>query len=186
MLRRDPRRKAIVEHPMEIQRTQVSPEALIEYFDNRQRILSGVRSVFVWNMDEIGHADWPDTHSNIVYVPHDYLHATVPIGVNRMEKRIIIIGCICADGSYAKPMMIIPRHTVDTDLTLLGISDRNCHICYQANGFIDRELFKYWFGQIFVPEIEQRRKMTNYSCPTVLILDGRSAHDVFTELPNAW
>jgi hypothetical protein len=130
MLRRDPRLKAIVGHPMEIQRAQVSPEALIEYFDNHQRILSGVWGEFIWNMDEIGHADWPDAHPDIVYVPRDYSHPTLPIGVNRMVKRITLIRCICADGSYAKPMMIITHHTVDAEFTLLRISDRNCHICH--------------------------------------------------------
>jgi hypothetical protein len=71
MLRRDPRLKAIVGHVMEIQRAQVFPEALIEYFDNLQRIHSGVRSEFAWNIDEIGNADWPDAHPDIVSVPHD-------------------------------------------------------------------------------------------------------------------
>jgi hypothetical protein len=88
-----------------------------------------------------------------------------------------LIGSICADESSAKPMMIIPRDTVDIDLTLCGVSDRNCHICHQAHGFIDRELFEDWFGEIFIPEIEQRRKATHYSGPSVLILDGCSAHD---------
>jgi hypothetical protein len=117
MLRRDPRLKAIIGHPMEIQRAQVSPETLIEYFDNLQRILSGVRSEFVWNMGETGHADWPDAHPDIVYVQHDHSHPTVPISANRTGRRITIIGCICADGSYTRPMMIIPRHTFDADLT---------------------------------------------------------------------
>jgi hypothetical protein len=167
----------MVGHPMEIQRVQVSPEALIEYFDNLQRILSRVQSEFVWNMDEIGHADWPHAHTDIVCVSHDYSHPTVPIGVNRTRKRITLIGCICVDGSYVKSIMIIPHHTVDTDLTLLGISDRNCHICHQVNGFIDREPFEYWFDHIFVPEIEQGWKITNYSGPIVLILYGCSAQD---------
>jgi hypothetical protein len=113
MPRRNPTLKAIVGHPMEIQQVQASPETLIEYFDNLQRILGGVRRVFVWNMDEIGHADWPDAHPDIVYVQHDYSHPTVSIGVNRTGKRITLIGCVCADGSSVKPMMIIPCHTVD-------------------------------------------------------------------------
>jgi hypothetical protein len=74
MLRRDLRLKAIGGHPMEIQRAQVSPEALSEYFDNDQRILSGVPSESAENMDEIGHADWPDAHPDIVYVLPDYSH----------------------------------------------------------------------------------------------------------------
>jgi hypothetical protein len=74
-------------------------------------------------MDEIGHANWPNAHPDIVYVKHDDSRPTVPISVNRTGKRITLIGCICADRSYAKPMVIIPPHTVDTDVTLLKILD---------------------------------------------------------------
>jgi hypothetical protein len=48
-----------------------------------------------------------------------------------------------------KPMVVIPRHTVDEDLPLLYASEWNCHIYHQSSGFIDRELFERWFTEAF-------------------------------------
>jgi hypothetical protein len=101
----------------------------------------------------------------------------VPVAVSRPGKRITLIGCICPDGSFATPVLIIPRHTTDPDLTLFGVSDRNCHGCHQSNGFIDRKLFEWWSAEIFIPEIGQRRGKYHYHGPALLILDGCTAHN---------
>jgi hypothetical protein len=105
-------------------------------------------------MDEMGYAEWPDAHPDIVYVPRSYTLDTVLIAVSRMGKRITLTGCICADGSFATTMLIILRHTTGSELTMFGVSDRNCHVRHQSNSFIDRELFEWWFVEIFIPEIE--------------------------------
>jgi hypothetical protein len=177
ILLRDPRLRPTVGQTMEQQRAKISAEIVTENFENLQHVLNGIGSELVWNMDEISHMDWPDAHPETVYVPHDYMDSTIPIGVSRTGKRITLIACICADGSYAKSMVIVPRHTIDADLALFGVSDCNCHICHQQNGFIDRELFEWWLGQIFVPEIERRRVRTPYDGPALLLLDGCSADD---------
>jgi hypothetical protein len=107
MVLRDPRLRPSVGQPME-QRAEVSAEIIAEYFENLQHVPNGIRSEFMWNMNEIGHADWPDAHPETVYVPHAYMDSTSPIGVSRTGKQIALIACICADGSYAKPMVIGP------------------------------------------------------------------------------
>jgi hypothetical protein len=160
---------------MEIQLSHVSAGTITEYFNDMEHILNGISSEFVWNMDEIGHADWADAPPDKGHVPHDYMDVTVPIGIGRTGQRITLIGCICADESYTKPMMIILRHTIDADLALYGGSDRICHICHHPKGFVDREVFEWWLGQIFVPAIEQRGNSSLRS--RLLIFDGCGAHE---------
>jgi hypothetical protein len=63
-----------------------------------------------------------------VSVPDDFDADQVPIPVNRAEKRITLVACICLDGSFTKPMVVIPRHPFDNDLLLLSVSESNCHI----------------------------------------------------------
>jgi hypothetical protein len=116
---------------MEQQRAEVSAEIIAEYFENLEHVLNGIRSEFVRNMNEIEDADWPNAHAETVYVPHDDMDSTIPIGVNRTGKGMTFIACICADGSYVKPLVIVPRHTIDADFALCGVSDCNCHICHQ-------------------------------------------------------
>jgi hypothetical protein len=176
MLLRDPRLRPIVGQPME-QQVEVSAEIIDEYFENLQQVLNGMRSEFVCNMDEIGQANWSGVPPETVDVPHDYVNSRIPIGVSRTGKLITLIACICAGRSYDKLMVIVPRHTIDADLTLFCVSDCNCHICHQQNGFIDQEVFEWWLGLIFVPEIERRRVRIHYDGPALLLLDGCSAHD---------
>jgi hypothetical protein len=111
-----------------------------------EHILHGIPSKFVRNIDEIGHADWPNAHSDTL--------VAVPIGIGRTDQSIVLIGCIYANGSCTKSMTTIPVHAIDSDLALLSVSDGNCHICHQPNGFTDAEFFGARFGSFFVPEIE--------------------------------
>jgi hypothetical protein len=162
---------------MEMLRTQLSLESVAEYFTSLATVLDGIPTSFVWNMDEFGPSDWLDAQANTVYNPSDCSTDIVPVAVSQTGKRIILIGYICGDGSHAKPMVIISRHTVDLDLTLLGVLDRNWHICHRPNRFIDRALFERWFVNIFLKEIAERRPESHYDGPAMLIIDGCTAHD---------
>jgi hypothetical protein len=173
---RDERLKYVIGLPMELQHSGVSPDEILQYFDKLSIVFDGTPSGFVWNMDEFVHAEWPNTHPDIIYVLPDHTVYTAPIAVSRTGKRITVIGCICADGSFATPMLIIPRNTTDPDLTLFEVSDRNCHLCHQSNSFIDREPFEWWFAKKFSPKIEQRRGKHHYHGPALLILGGCTAH----------
>jgi hypothetical protein len=145
---RDQRLKPVIGQLMEILRTQSSPESIAEYFPSLVTVLDHIPISFVWNMGEIGHADWPDAHADTVYASFDCSSDIVPIAISSTGKYITLVGDICAAGSYPKPTVILPPHTVDLDLTLLAVSDRNCHICHQSNGFIDREPFERWLVNI--------------------------------------
>jgi hypothetical protein len=60
-------------------------------------------------------------------------------------------------------MVVIPQHTVDIDLRLLGVSDSNCHICHQPSRFIDRQLFEEWVTAIFLKELKSKQEAMEYS-----------------------
>jgi hypothetical protein len=117
------------------------------------------------NMDELGHADWPDAHPDAVYVPIEFEADLVPIPVSWTGKRITLIGCFCADATFLKPVLIIPRHYVDAALKLFGISQANCDILHQTNGLIGHEIFEHWVMEMFVSEMTKQREKTRYECP---------------------
>jgi hypothetical protein len=152
-------------------------DAIIKYFWTLRNTIDNGPAGFVWNMDEIDHSNWADAHPETVYLPGDFPADQVLIPVNRAGKRITLVGCIRLDGSFMKPMVVIPRHTVDKDFPPLGVSDSNCHTCHQRNGFIDRELVNQWFKEIFLSEVKAKREVTGYSGPAFLVLDDCTAHD---------
>jgi hypothetical protein len=142
-LERDQRIRTCPGRPMETHRVQVTNEAPMEYFLMLPDAIDDIPATFIWNMDEIGHSDWADAHREAVYVPHDISADHIPVTVSRTGKRSTLVGCICLDGSFMKRMVVIPRHKVDEDLPLLGVSEWNCHICHQSSGFTNRELFDH-------------------------------------------
>jgi hypothetical protein len=93
---------------MEDKRMQVTNEQLMEHFH------------FVFNMDEMGHQDWADRRIKTCYVSLEVKENQVYVPVSCAGKRITLVACIAANGSYLKPMIVIPRKTVDRDLFLLG------------------------------------------------------------------
>jgi hypothetical protein len=42
---------------MELQRARVSTDEILQYFDMLSIVLDGTSSNFVWNINEMGHAD---------------------------------------------------------------------------------------------------------------------------------
>jgi hypothetical protein len=76
---------------MELQRVQVDPDAIAADFSSLQQVLEAIQT------------------------------SSVPIPENRPGKRITVVAAICADGTFTKPMVIIPRHKIDADLQLFGV-----------------------------------------------------------------
>jgi hypothetical protein len=56
---------------METQRVQATTEAHMEYFLILPDAVDNIPIMFIWNMDEISHSDWPDAHPETVSVPGD-------------------------------------------------------------------------------------------------------------------
>jgi hypothetical protein len=91
-LQRDQRSRTCPGIPMEAQRVHVTPQALMEYFPIQRNTIDGVPIPFIWNMDEIGHFEWADSHPETVYVPSDSTVGQVPIPVDRAGERITLGG----------------------------------------------------------------------------------------------
>ena len=171
--------KIIVGEPMEEARTTISREEISNYFRELKEILKNVPVSLVFNIDEAGEDDYVDTHSFNVVVPLDYEGTRIAIPVRRESKRATLVHCISADGTCTKPLLIIPRKTVDSTL-LKRINCNNVYIKHQTKGFANTELIKFWIEEIFFPTVEakmeEERKRSGYNGHAVLILDGFSCH----------
>jgi hypothetical protein len=176
ILHRDPRLKTCTAHPIDERRLQVTDDQIQEYFANLLAAVSGAPAHFVFNMDEMGHQAWADAHDVICFVPRDVEEPTVSYPVSRTGKRITLIACIAADGSYLRPSLIIPRKTFDDELLLFGFTPEKVEIYSQTHSFIDIEIFNDWFRDSFIPELVARRQRFLYTGPAFLIVDNCTAH----------
>jgi hypothetical protein len=121
----------------------------MKYFPNPRNAIGGIPIPFLSNMDDIGHSKWADSRPETRDLPGDLTASQVPIPVDRAGNGVTILGCICLDGSFTKPMVVILRRTIDNNLQLLGVSHFSCHLRHQSNGFIDRILVEEWLEKTF-------------------------------------
>ena len=110
------------------------------------------------NVDEAGEDDYCDLHSYQVIVSQDYTESSIEIPVRRDSKRSTLIHTIAADGTYLKPLLIIPRKTVDSSI-LKRLTSNNISIHHQQKGFANTEIIAKWLQEDFFPEIRRRREI---------------------------
>jgi hypothetical protein len=176
ILARDPMIKSCTAIPIETKRAEVTVEQIQEHFERLSANLSGVPAHFVFNIDEMGHQEWADATQKVCFVPVSHTEKQVYYPVPRMGKRITLLACVAADGSFLKPTVIIPRKTYDEDLYLLGMTPEKVKLYSQENGYVETSIFNDWFKNIFVPEIERRRDVYSYNSLIYLMLDNCSPH----------
>jgi uncharacterized protein YjhX (UPF0386 family) len=79
-------------------------------------------------MDEMGHQEFADAPIKTAFIPADARDKQVYYPVSRTGKRITLIACIAADGSYLKPALIIARKTFDDELVDYGYTPEKLDI----------------------------------------------------------
>jgi hypothetical protein len=136
-------------------------------------------------MDEMGHQVWSDAIDTVCFVPNDENLSVVYYPVAREGKRITLIACIAADGSYMRPALILARKTFEDEVLETGLTRRKLELYRnQPHSFINTEIFEDWFQDTFCPELRERRRLFNYDGPAFLLLDNCSAHhgEIFDRL----
>jgi hypothetical protein len=85
-----------------------------------------------------------------------YTEAEIQIPIDRGSKRSSLLVRIAADGTYLKPLLILPGKTIESELMEQGVNGDRCLIVHQENDFICTELFEQWRLEVFFPELDRR------------------------------
>ena len=179
IIRRDQMIKPIKGKPIERERLVASAEEIDRYYRDLTDMITDLPADLVANLDEMGYSEYSDTFAMKIVVPEWVNVGTIPM--DRLKKRITILHCIFADGSYLTPLIVTPRKTIEKELYDIGLTPDKVMVCYQENGFVDSYSFLLWACNIFFPEIERRitahkKKDPNFDRSAVLILDGLKQH----------
>jgi hypothetical protein len=127
-------------------------------------------------MDEMGHQDAADAKPRKCVIPSDIHERDINYAVSRQGKRITLIACVGADGSYIRPCVIIPRVTFENELGQSGWTPEKLEIYSQRHSYIDSDIFHDWCKDILIPEVNSRRIKYNYEGDAILLLDNCSPH----------
>jgi hypothetical protein len=162
--------------PMDDKRITVSIDAIREYFARLCATVSGAPAHFLFNMDEMGHQTWTDAPNKKCHIPKTHPGNEVLYPVPRTGKRMTLVACVAADGSFFKPTIIISTKMIDVDLYILGLTREKIEIFQQCKAYIDRSIFDEWVASTFVPELQRRAQQWQYSGSAFLMLDHCTAH----------
>ena len=117
----------------------------------------------IFNMDETGLALEPKPLKTVTLKGCKHPSAVT----SGTKQQITVVGCVRADGQCLPPMVIWNRKKLPIELpvneipgTIYGLSDK---------GWIDGELFQWWFKKHFLCYAPTSR-------PLLLLLDGHSSH----------
>lgn len=128
-------------------------------------------------MDESGFQEWVNKKFEKVVVPFEVNDTSTNIGFDRSTRRATLIGCVAADGTKWKPIIIISRKTIEYTLKEAGYYEDNAIIVHQENGFNTAIIFDYWAERVLFPEIERRRILYGYQGQCLLLFDGCTCHN---------
>jgi hypothetical protein len=174
-VRCDPELRLTKGIPMEKQRVKCDITEIHSSFTSLTENVNGVPSPFVVDLDESGFLDWVDRRERSVIVPSTCRDEKIGIPIDRATKRTSLL-CIAADGTWLKPLLILPRKTIQRELLDEGINGRSARFVDQENGFITTSLFTDWWKQVFVSEVRSPRERSQYRGHAVLLMDRLTYH----------
>ena len=141
---------------------------------------------FVYNVDEEGHDEYVDTKKTETVVVPKGNTEKLRFPVERKDDHTTFVACICADGTYMKPLIVVKRKTIEARILRTSLWNK-LRIEHEDTGYINSKIFDAWLEKVFIPEVNKRRLDYNYTGPAVLILDGCPSHytDKLFDLCNA-
>jgi hypothetical protein len=122
ILSRDPAIKSCKAIPMDVKRAEVTVDDIRAHFTHLFTTISSAPDHLMFNMDEMRHQELNDSTEKVCFVPVYYSEDLVYYPVSRTGKRITLLACIAADGSFLKPAVVIPRKIDNGDLLLFRIT----------------------------------------------------------------
>jgi hypothetical protein len=139
----------ITGYPLWQDRVNCDPHKIQTFFEGLKHYVEELPSAFIFNLDESGFQEWADRRKRTVIVHAIYQESEVACPIDRATKRSSLLVCIAADGTYLKPLLLLPGKTIEPEVLEQGISESMCKMVYQEHGFISTALFEQWCWAVF-------------------------------------
>ena len=101
----------------------------------------------MFNLDESGFQRYVDARDQVVIV--EKARQQQFFGVNRAEKRATFLATVSADGGTIKPLIILPRSTIETELLLAGYTMDRVVLAHSESGFIRGSLYSVSYRRTY-------------------------------------
>lgn len=97
-------------------------------------------------------------------------------GHKKMKERLTILACANASGTHKMKLTAIGKSAKPRALKNINKEALPVNYTNQKSAWLDREIFKKWFFEHFVPETKKKLKQKNLPCKAILFLDNAPSH----------
>ena len=100
---------------IEADRYYCSPNSIDNYYALLESyfLTYDIPTPFVYNVDEEGHDEYVDTKKTETVVVPKGNTEKLRFPVERKDDHTTFVACICADGTYMKPLIVVKRKTIE-------------------------------------------------------------------------
>jgi hypothetical protein len=141
----------------------VDENAIDAYYECLATFLPGIPRPFIVSADKSDFAEDTDARPELVVVPADHPLEYIDIPTDHHIKRSTLAAAIIADATGLKPLMIVPRFTIELELYFWGYEVTKVIFKYQVHGFITFQLFEEWVNKMPMPSSAEQRELTHYT-----------------------
>jgi hypothetical protein len=144
------------------------------YLEDHIRVLekhiAGKLAELVFNLDELGSADWEDRRAKKVIAPANVRREDVHHPVSRRHRHTTILACVSAAGDALTPLLITGSPIPET-LWSRGLrQDEDAMMRHRSPAYITEELFYDYISTVFIPYVLTVRDRTGFESGTAVVL----------------
>ena len=140
-------------------------------------VINGTPSICNVNVDESGQQDWIDKRNLQCYILADNPCEELTISNDRSSHRSTVLVGISLSGKLLKPLVVVKRTTIDSELVELGYG-RSAMYQTSQTAFVNTVLYQKWELEVVIPYLNKNRTRIGYDGPAYILQDGFSGHDI--------
>jgi hypothetical protein len=150
---------------------------LEEHIQTMKVHVAGKFSELVFNLDELGSADWEDCKAKKVVVPADVRKEDVYHAVSRRHRHVTLLACVSPAGDALTPMLITGNPILES-LWSRGLRlDEDVMVRRRNPAYLDEELFHEYISTVLIPYVfSLRSRLELVDQAAVLLMDSALPH----------
>jgi hypothetical protein len=163
--------------PQDDTRLTVPRSQLEEHIQKMKVHVAGKSSELVFNLDELGPADWTDRKVRKVIVLAEVRKEDVHHAVSRRHCHVTLLACVSAAGDALTPMLAT-GNPIRESLWNRGLRSDEAIVIRRRNpAYLDETLFYEYISGMFIPYVSTLRSRPEIAYqPAILLMDSALPH----------
>jgi hypothetical protein len=163
--------------PQEDTRLTVPRVQLEEHIQTMKNHVAGKFAELIFNLDELGSADWEDRKVKTVIVSAGVRKDDVYHTISRRQRHITLLACVSAAGDALTPMLITTNPIRDCLWSRSLRQDEDVMVRRRSPSYIDEQLFFKYISNVLIPYVSSVRSTPELADePAVLLMDSALPH----------